>query len=66
MSDPNLRPAQLSDDEFGRLTALETELGGTVVAYEADSPYASLDDAQLAALRSIERDLGVRLVAYSG
>jgi hypothetical protein len=65
MSDPNLRPAQLAGDDLQRVTSLESWLGGAVVAYESDSPYASLDDAQLAELRTVERDLGVRLVAYA-
>jgi hypothetical protein len=66
MSSPNLRPADLADDAIARINSLEERLGGTVVAYAAESPYAALTEAQLADLQQAEQELGVRLVAYSG
>lgn len=65
MSAPNLRPADLTGTAAATLSALEERIGSTLVAYEAESPYASLDAAQLDELKRAEGELGVRLVAYS-
>lgn len=65
MSAPNLRPAELSDEAVATLSSLEARIGSTLVAYDAQSPFAALDEAQLDELRRAEDELGVRLVAYS-
>ena len=66
MSSTDLRPAALSDEAMARIAALEDRLGRPLVAYEVESPYATLDDEQLRVLRNAEAELGVRLIAYSG
>jgi hypothetical protein len=61
---PDLRPAQLDAAALADLKALEDRLGTPVVAYEAESPYATLSAEQLEEIRRTETALGVRLLAY--
>jgi len=63
-SGPDLRPAALDDHALADLRKLEERLGTPLVAYEAESPYATLTEEQLAEIRSTETALGVRLLAY--
>ncbi|WP_181780535.1 hypothetical protein [Pseudonocardia pini] len=66
MTAPDLRPAALDESALARIRSLEETLGGPLVAYEPESPYAHLTADQLAALQATEADLGLRLVAYRG
>jgi hypothetical protein len=45
-------------------TRQEERLGIPVVAYEAESPFATLSPGQLEEVRRVEVALGVRLLAY--
>lgn len=64
MSVPSLRPAELDESALSRIRSLEERLGGPLVAYEPESPFATLTAEQLEDLRATERQLGVRLLAY--
>lgn len=64
MSAPSLRPAELDESALTRIRSLEERVGGPLVAYASESPYADLTDAQLEDIRSTERELGVQLLAY--
>ncbi|RZT87590.1 hypothetical protein EV383_4516 [Pseudonocardia sediminis] len=64
MSAPSLRPAELDESALSRIRDLEARLGGPLVAYEPESPYATLTPEQLEDVRATERELGVRLLAY--
>ncbi|MDQ4116747.1 MAG: hypothetical protein M3235_07250 [Actinomycetota bacterium] len=64
MSAPSLRPAELDETALARIRSLEERVGGPLVAYAPEWPYADLTDAQLEDIRSTERELGVRLLAY--
>lgn len=61
---PALRPAALDDAAVDDLRRLEDRIGTTIVAYEEESPYASLSAEQLAEIQRVESTLGVRLLAY--
>lgn len=61
---PDLRPAALDESALADVRALESRLGTPVVAYEAQSPYASLSTEQLEEIRMVETALNVRLLAY--
>ena len=63
-SGPDLRPAHLDESALADVRALEDRLGTPVVAYEAESPYATLSAEQLEEIRRAEIALGVRLLAY--
>ncbi|SFN31865.1 hypothetical protein SAMN05216207_1012122 [Pseudonocardia ammonioxydans] len=64
MTAPSLRPAELDDTALTRLKQLEDRIGGPLVAYRPESPYAPLSEEQLAELRRTETELGVQLLAY--
>ena len=66
MSAPSLRPAELDETALATIRSLEDRIGGPLVAYAAESPYADLTDAQLEDVRRTERELGVQLLAYRG
>lgn len=63
-SGPDLRPAALDESALADVRALESRLGTPIVAYEAQSPYASLSAEQLEEIREVETALNVRLLAY--
>ncbi|MEJ8279359.1 hypothetical protein [Pseudonocardia spirodelae] len=64
MSAPTLRPADLDEAALAKLQQLESRIGGPLVAYRPESPYAALSDDQLEELRRTETELGVQLLAY--
>lgn len=64
MTAPSLRPAELDEPALARLRDLEDRIGGPLVAYRAESPYAALTESQLDELRRTESELGVQLLAY--
>ena len=64
MTAPSLRPAELDDTALTRLKQLEDRIGGPLVAYRPEPPYAPLSEEQLAELRRAEAELGVQLLAY--
>ena len=64
MTAPELRPAALDATTLDDLRRLEERLGACVVAYEPESPYATLTAEQLAEIERAEATLGVRLLAY--
>ena len=64
MTAPSLRPAELDESGLSRIRSLEERIGGPLVAYRPDSPYAELTDEQLADIRRTEVELGVALLAY--
>lgn len=64
MTAPSLRPAELDDSAMSRVKQLEDRIGGPLVAYRPESPYAALTEAQLDELRRTEAELGVQLLAY--
>lgn len=66
MTAPTLRPAQLDESALARVKQLEDRIGGPLVAYRPESPYAALSDDQLAEIRRTEDELGVQLLAYRG
>lgn len=64
MTAPSLRPAELDETALGRLKQLEDRIGGPLVAYRPESPFATLTEEQLAEVRRTESELGVQLLAY--
>jgi hypothetical protein len=64
MTAPSLRPAELDDTALARVKQLEDRIGGPLVAYRPDSPYAALSEDDLAEVRRTEDELGVQLLAY--
>ena len=64
MTAPELRPAALDDSALDDVRRLEERLGIPVVAYEAESPFATLSPEQLEEVKRVEAALGVRLLAY--
>lgn len=64
MSAPSLHPAELDEPALSRIRSLEESIGGPLVAYRPESPFATLSPEQLEDVRATERELGVRLLAY--
>ena len=64
MTAPSLHPAELDDTALTKLKQLEDRIGGPLVAYRPESPYAALSEEQLAEVRRTESELGVQLLAY--
>ena len=64
MTAPSLRPAELDESALTRIRSLEERIGGPLVAYRPESPYAELTEQQLADIRRTEDELGVQLLAY--
>ena len=60
----DLRPAELDSAAMESITTLEQSIGSPVVAYQPDSPFATLSAEQVSALQSTEQQLGVQLLAY--
>jgi len=57
--------SKLDQDKLDKISALEKELGKTLVAYTcSELDAAKLDDAQLSRLKQVEDELNVSLVAY--
>ncbi|KAA1020510.1 hypothetical protein FVA95_21070 [Pseudonocardia sp. EV170527-09] len=64
MTAPTLRPADLDEAALARLRQLEDRIGGPLVAYRPESPYATLSAEELEEVRRTEAELGVQLLAY--
>jgi hypothetical protein len=65
MQQTRLRPAPLDEDRLAPLRQLEQETGSVIIAYQPESPFASLSDEQQRRLKELEEQLGVVLLAYN-
>jgi hypothetical protein len=60
-----IKVAQLDDKHLAKISALESEIGAVVVAYEPSYKPAQLTAEQVAKIREIEAELDLILVAFA-
>jgi hypothetical protein len=61
---PQVKYADLNEDQLKKVTGLEKELGTAVVAYELDYKLSELSPAQLEKLQALEKELGLVLLSF--